>query len=359
MHFFTELGLANISKPFDGMAVGTFRTAQGEVKIAPEELDNYLANTKGVLESTKTESGEIVGLPIDMDGHDHKGGAGWIVDIVRVGDLLRFVPKWTEAGEKLIRNGERRFFSPSFDAEGKVIIGGSMTNYPASRDEKRRMKLRPVELSESMFYTEYEDSGIVHEIYQILGSIKETFSTLSQAKPESDNKNSNHKGGTTMPTKLAELAANAGTDEGLAELTKYMNDQTNARVTELLEAEGRKQRIAELADTLVGGSKDHPKGLPVDKDKLVEFMTGLTAEQAKTAEAIFKAVQEKGFIDFEEEGHDKELEGHTELPEWADLLLTQHVAEGGKIKEFFATNQDELGEMKSYDLSEYKEKEGE
>ena len=350
MTFYTELTLSNISKPFDGMAIGDFKTSQGAVSIKSDELDQYLQNTKDVLESTRTESGEIVGLPIDMDGHDHKGGAGWIVDVVREGDLLRFIPKWTEAGQKIIREGVRRFFSPSFDAENKVIIGGSMTNYPASRDDMRRLKLRPVELSETMFTAEYDDDGF---FTKLTNSFEGFLKKLSEAKPAEEKPKE-----VSMPTDtLAELAAKATTPEGLAELEAELNKRANTKVVELLEAEQRKNHVSELAETWVGGTKENPKGLPVSKESLVEFMSDLTPEQMKRAEAIFGKIVKEGFIEFEEEGHSQELQGLAALPEWAAPLLRDVLANGGTIKEFFDANTEELGEMKSYNLSEYKDKE--
>ena len=97
--------------------------------------------------------------------------------------------------------------------------------------------------------------------------------------------------------------------------------------------------------------------MPVAKEKLVEFMTGLTKEQMEQAEAIFKTITEKGFIEFEEQGHSQELEGKAELPEFAAGLLKAHLADVGTIDAFFVANQNLLGEQKSYDLSAYKEKE--
>lgn len=358
MTFYTELTLSAIARPFDGMSVGNFKTAEGAVSIEGDELDDYLKNTKEVLESTRTEGGEIVGLPIDMDGHDHKGGAGWIVDVVREGDLLRFIPKWTEAGQQLIREGVRRFFSPSFDPEQKVIIGGSMTNYPASRDERRRIKLRPVELSETLFVPEYEaDDSFFTKLSDTFDGFFTKWSSFSKARP-TDDKNTTE-GGSTMPTEkeLAELAAKADTPEGLAELNDYINKQRDARVAELLDAQTRSQHIAELADTLVGGSKENPKGLPVEKKALVAFLSELTPEQQKQAETILSAIVEKGFIDFEEKGHSAEIDGEATLPDWAAPLLQDVLDNGGTMEDFFKANADELGEQKSYDLSMFKVKE--
>ena len=161
-----------------------------------------------------------------------------------------------------------------------------------------------------------------------------------------------------MPTDtLAELAAKATTPEGLAELEAELNKRANTKVVELLEAEQRKNHVSELAETWVGGTKENPKGLPVSKESLVEFMSDLTPEQMKRAEAIFGKIVKEGFIEFEEEGHSQELQGLAALPEWAAPLLRDVLANGGTIKEFFDANTEELGEMKSYNLSEYKDKE--
>ena len=113
-------------KPIDGLSVGTFTSMWGDkVEFKPEELEKYASNTKRVINSTKTEGGEIVGLPIDMDMHDHRGGAGWIKDVVvdLERKILRFMVEWTEDGAEVILKNIRRFFSPSVDTENQYVLG--------------------------------------------------------------------------------------------------------------------------------------------------------------------------------------------------------------------------------------------
>ena len=126
-------------RKMDGLAAGTFISMWGdEVTFAAEELPDYIKNTQRVLNSTRDSSGQIVGLPIDQDAHDHAGGAGWIIglELDEARGVIVFTVNWTEIGQDLIRKNIRRFFSPSVDILNKVILGGSLTNYPASRNAK-------------------------------------------------------------------------------------------------------------------------------------------------------------------------------------------------------------------------------
>lgn len=150
---FTDL--SDNFKVFDGMASGDFTDFRGQnVHIDPRSLIEIVQKTKLAIQSTRTESGEIVGFPIDEDGHDHKGGAGWIVDVEldQSGTKIIFTPKWTQIGIDLIKKNIRRFFSVSVDLVNKVIMGGSLTNWPATRDAKSgQIMLRPIELSMNLY----------------------------------------------------------------------------------------------------------------------------------------------------------------------------------------------------------------
>ena len=97
-----------------------------------------------------------MGFPIDASDHNKGDAAGWIIGVELVGDVIRFVPKWTEIGLELIGKGIRRMFSATINLKDKVILGGTLTNWPATRDSKGKMLLRPIELSEGLY--EFEDS---------------------------------------------------------------------------------------------------------------------------------------------------------------------------------------------------------
>lgn len=143
---FVDLADLTPGKSFDGLLAGTFLDMNlREVPIPPEDLPEIVANTNALIEEKRTESGELVGLPIDEKSHNKGDAAGWIVGAELVGDVLKIVPKWTELGIEKIGKGIQRFFSATLDLKNKVIIGGTLTNWPAIKS------LRPIELQEGIY----------------------------------------------------------------------------------------------------------------------------------------------------------------------------------------------------------------
>lgn len=148
-------------RPFDGMAPGTFIDMYGrKFVIEPEELELYVENTQRALEATRDEDGEIGGLPIDTQAHDGLESAGFIVavelDTTSLDyPVIRFTPQWNDLGIDLISREVMKYFSPTLDPKRKVIAGGSLTNWPATRDfETGDLMLRPIKLESSLFFLE-------------------------------------------------------------------------------------------------------------------------------------------------------------------------------------------------------------
>ena len=136
-------------KPFDGFIAGEFTDMHGRaIIVEDDELEEYFTNTQAAIEAVKDEDGEPAGLPIDITDHDKGDAAGWIVGANFEDGIVRFTPQWTEIGVEVIEKKLRKFFSATFDTEEKVILGGSLTNWPATRDEERHVLLRPIELAE-------------------------------------------------------------------------------------------------------------------------------------------------------------------------------------------------------------------
>ena len=137
-------------KAFDALTVGTFTDMYGRKStFRKKDLPKYVENTKAVIAASETDSGEIVGLPIDAVDHDKGDGAGWIIDIELDAerDVIQLTPNWTSIGIEVIEGKIRRFFSASIDISQKTILGGTLTNWPAIRDKKGSVLLKPVELS--------------------------------------------------------------------------------------------------------------------------------------------------------------------------------------------------------------------
>ncbi len=152
MFLFADLAAPDLvnGKTFDALAPGKFVDMYGrKLEIKTGDLEQYAENTRRAIDATKTEGGEIVGLPIDAFNHEKGDGAGWIVAVEVNDGRLRVTPKWTEVGTDLIVKGIRRFFSATVDVGRKVIMGGTLTNWPASRDHiTSNILLRPIELSD-------------------------------------------------------------------------------------------------------------------------------------------------------------------------------------------------------------------
>lgn len=150
---FAELSADTLigGKLFDGLAAGVFTDFNNRpVTIDAADFPAYITNTLAAIEATRGESGELGGLPIDASGHGAGDGAGWIVGIQREGDRLRLLPKWTAFGLELIQSGIRKFFSATVDTAQKIILGGTLTNWPATRDSQGKVMLRPIELSKPL-----------------------------------------------------------------------------------------------------------------------------------------------------------------------------------------------------------------
>ena len=141
---------------FDCMAPGEFMDMSGRVlAFKKEELPIYIENTKKALASTVDATGELVGFPIDTGGHDHDNAAGWIKDVFMAEDgrdIIQAKVEWNEEGRDLIEKKKKRYFSPEIDyVRSKVIVGGTLTNWPASRTKENEILLKPVTLSLGMF----------------------------------------------------------------------------------------------------------------------------------------------------------------------------------------------------------------
>lgn len=345
---FTELSAdAFVEQPqglkyIDGLAAGTFISMTGEeVTFSADELQTYIENTQRIIESTRTESGEIVGLPIDKDRHDHAGGAGWIVglELDQARNIIRFLVNWTNEGVDLIKGNVRRFFSPSADAINKVILGGSMTNWPATRLETGQLLLRPVELSQSI--KEIDMPKTIEEMFAdlkagILAAVGSKPAELQADPPADEN--------ATSPS-LRELLNTPDAIEELGQRAQQM-------AQEAIRAEKRKMHAVEFAARIAGGTREKPFGLKVKSNDIVALLLSLPEKQAKAVEKILEASLTAA-IDFAEHGFDSD--GFVQLPQLPEAIkpyARQWVAAGKPIGEFFAQNP-ELGPADNYNLVEF------
>jgi hypothetical protein len=346
-------------RAFDGVAFGTFNDMLGrEITLEPDDAADYAANTQAAIDATTTESGELVGLPIDAQGHDKGDGAGWIVGVELVEGVIRLVPKWTEIGRELISKGIRRFFSATIDVSNKVVLGGTLTNWPATRDENNRVMLRPIELEsklqtvqeleladaaplvESKGGTMPEDTN-VEKVEDVTTDPVVATPPAEPADPPAD---------PVVTAELVQEFANAGGREpaDLALAVQKRSERIAAnRVQEMMEQREQEWQITNLAAHYTGGAK---YGLPVSIGELTSFMSSLNPDQFRVASELFTTITDNGLIEFQEIGHGRRLLKQP-LPEVYHANLRRTLEAGNSVAQFFELAG--LGDPGKYDLSQF------
>jgi hypothetical protein len=370
-------------KPFDAFAIGRYIDMMGrEVEFKRDDLPEYVANTQAAIEATRSESGEVVGLPIDAMNHDKGNAAGWIVGIELAGNVIRFIPQWTELGRELISKGLQRFFSATVDIAAKTISGGSLTNWPAMK-EGGRNKLRPVELSEQLREIVHSDDS-----QEVINMAKENEPEIKEEKKEpafdlaalreeikadilaefqaktADDEAKERLAEAVKLEAFAEVAdLSQAREEMLAQmqaalLSEYNRMQANAgnMLADMMRQIKRDQHIAEFSQRVTAGTDNRPYGLPVGQEEVETFLMSLNDQQREAAESILSRTHETGLVQFSELGHGKRFSGTVTFPSEFSAPLTSWIADGNSMKEFFKINP-ELGEMSQYNLDEYKEAE--
>lgn len=355
MHDFAAAG----AKPIDGLSAGKFTSMWGDVvEFRAEELSTYANNTREVIKSTTTESGEVVGLPIDMDMHDHRGGAGWIKDVIVDAErkILSFMVEWTEEGADVIRRNIRRFFSPSVDLENEIVLGGSLTNWPATRDSKSgRILLRPIELSS--FMKEIDMPKTLEEIENAQDALTASVATLTTLVTETNAKITELSKGPKAPEGpegiSPELAALLGDTTQLEE----MGAKAQEIATDVIKAEKRKHQVVEFAARIAGGTKAKPFGLKVRAADVVALVLSIPEKQGNAVMRILEQSLDAA-VDFAQHGIDGEGFGNKpELPQpFKKYALDFCAIEGNTIQEFFKQNP-EAGRFDDFNLAEFSPKE--
>ena len=422
---FVELIIGETSKPFDGVAPGEFVDMWGrEVDIEAKDFPKYLENTIDAIAHSVTEGGEVVGLPIDAVGHLDDEAAGWIVDaqlseVEKPGgkkmQVIQFFANWTDKGRELIESGKRRMFSPTLNTKKKIVLGGSLTNWPATRDDMGKVLLRPISLSENgtpidlereanhIEGTELYAANLVAVKEKEEGAYEETENvadTTENVQKES-NLTNKEKGETNMTeevktytqeeldalvaeqaeVKAAELIASMGVPtgkgdkpEGEFDLLKMFNlehleDETVARMQEVFAAEYvRLQKVAEEAYirklALITRQRDLTELSTELTSGTEEAPRGLPIQADQLSEAMLRLPEDQVpfwkdlLVNLQKQGltEFKEL-GHGKETE-AKEELPEYYAEklrSGELK--VADLSDPIMGMDSskYDLSEYKD----
>lgn len=343
-------------KPFDGLSAGKFTDMLGRVvEFKVEEFQEYLSNTLEAILATTGESGELAGLPIDAKGHEKGDGAGWIVDAAIDGNKIRLTPRWTEIGRELISKGIRRFFSATVDVENKVILGGTLTNWPATRDKRGRILLRPVELSEPPVTAETTEKELtVSEETKVIGiadlSQAERDALLEQARAAVRDEVSKA-GVPAVDLDAARAAMMAEAQKALELEYQRIQSESGRMLAEMVNKFKREQHIAEFSASVTTAGD---KGLPVTAEEIERVLSAVDDATRTDLERIFSQTVQRGLVDFREFGHGKNPEGTLELEPAYRQQLDKWLAGGNELDEFFKINESVLGNVAQYNLSAYR-----
>lgn len=373
------------SRPFDGVAPGEFYDMWGRKTIIKKsDLKDYVDNTQNAINYTKTESGDVVGLPIDAFNHDNGDGAGWIIaaslesvekpDGKKI-DVIRFVARWTEIGRDLIEKGIRRMFSPTLDTEAKVILGGSLTNWPATRDKVGNVLLRPIELTAGFYYLSHrggDDNGngvLNMEKEELLalftGVMDEKLTPITTKMAELESKFAvvpvapvdapvDHVNDIFALLEMEDQKGQVSEAVRQALLSQFgeMKARAGRDAAEFVAQIQHEDRVKQFVALAIGGDKDKPRGLPVQVKELEKFCLSLNKDQYKFFSGLVGSIQQSGMTEFEELGSAGKPKGTKQLP--ADIVSDLR---SGELKLQDLSNPilaPVIGELDEYDLSEFR-----
>lgn len=356
---FVDLANLTPGKPFDGLMVGKWTDMYGqEVTVTPELIKALIPNTKEEIASRVDEQGQVVGLPIDASKHDKGDGAGWIIDCNEEDQRVRVTANWTELGVEKIGKGILRFFSATIDMARKVILGGTLTNWPAVKGLRAielveypgiwRLEAEvPTEINVTPDAPDAQTSGAVKNSQPINGdrihmemTKEELLELIGQGvraelagKVKTDLEQYKGNGATTGVVEkqqvdlLKLLEMEGATDqlveaakESLKQQTKLVKERAAMEYTEMLANLQRENKLAEFAGRTTAGSTEAPRGLPTKADDLKAALMRLPPGQEKYWVELLGNIQQNGLNEFLELGTSK-ISGTVPLPaELAGLL---------------------------------------
>jgi hypothetical protein len=379
---FFELQGLTVGKPFPGFAPGTFIDMMGrEIELKADDLKDFITNTLAKIQEFKARN--MPGLPIDARKHDKGDAAGWITG-AELGEVLdskgtavpviRILAEWTKLGTELIRDKIQTNFSPTVDLEGKAIVGGSLTNWPASVDENGVPLFTAVELSQGIHYLQPADKPkwydrLLADLQSFINRAEnptppdnnligdEPMTTVTQEQPvmATPAELENPSGDNGQMVDLAQLAEalNLSTVnvDNVTQLAELVTEQVNLQWQRKLSDMQRENKFAELAQRVTGGTAAAPRGIPIEADDLKAELMKLEPEQAKFWAGVLETTVKNGLNDFSEVGHGKQVTQKHEVPEHAVRMLKVAIKNGADLGQFFDAAG--LGNVDDYDLSKY------
>lgn len=302
----------------DALAVGMYRDMWGtKFKITQADLEKYVKNTAQALASTKDANGNLIGFPIDQRNHSHAEAAGFFNNI-RLGDngKVQLAVIWNEAGKGLIQTNTFRYFSPTFDTEEKVILGGSLVNYPAFRSQKHELQLSPVEAG---LYTVAEGEGddfikrLANKLWALVGGNTDKEGDELETKQEFQETREEQ-----QSMEIRNFSDVLEAEEMRGDLDAYVQAKV-VEATAAVKAQAKQEALEEIQrQNKIGAiAQKLAEAQMMEKEKAIEFLDGLSDERLTEMEVMADRAAEKSTVDLSELGE----AGGNNNPALPDIVL--------------------------------------
>lgn len=320
-------------EPVEFLRVGTFTDAHGrEVEVTREDLEALVANFEA-----GTAGQEV---PIDVD-HEKGEAAGWVTEIWRRGDRLLARVDWNSLGEELVGERVYRYLSATIDTARQVLKSISLVNFPAVKG------LQPVELAEGGYTMKLEQSLVERIVSAVRGVFEQVEAGEEDAEEDVlDQQASNEEEEAMNEDELREQIR----EEVLAELEE--EERTRAELREQVREEveaaflAERETVAELTEFAEWIS------LAAEPETVAELMARMDEERREAWQEVLEA----GYVDLSERGSSREGQGGAaEMAQPYKRQIREWLESGRELEEWFDINEDVVGAMEQYDLTEFEE----
>jgi len=333
------------TRPIEILRTGTFTAMNGKnVTISSDDLDQFVDAFH-----TRAAGQDI---PIDIQ-HERREAAGWLVSVYRQDDKLIAIPRWNDIGRSLIQSQAFKYISSTLDMVRKYLASISLTNYPAVKG------LEPIALSGSTI-----GQIIIQEDHMTNATDAAGVVTQADAGEQPNPGVQPQSAATpavTQPTQAdlsqalrAMLDAELSTFRGqMAEAIASLQTERSQAMTAMLSELREERDIAEFAQSVTSVGNH---ALPMKADDVRSLLMDLPVAHRGRVRQMLAQIAETGTVDFGEtgtsQGHNQPAKRrHLDAPTMA--MLSQFIADGGKVEEFFTANTDVLGQMAEYDLTAF------
>lgn len=309
--------LAEVGKPFQIIRTGEFdHPVYGKMIISLSDLKEMVKNFKNGIRGQN--------IPIDVDHKHELGAVGWFKELngpvkVEGGHALFATAEWTSDGNKKVKGGAFKYFSPHFGSwkdpeSGKqyhnVLMSGAITNFPFLKG------MQPVALSE-VEERMAENEEITNlktrmdafetsqkEITDGIASLTEAVKAKADPDPKPDPVPTPDPAPDPAPTPDPE-PVNAQLSEALNS-TRALREELDAEKKKLAEAETalklieKDKRVMKFNELINGKHGDDPHWIG-DKEKHLRLMESLADAHGEDSQEF------KDYIDMQS-AHARQIE---------------------------------------------------